>query len=79
MGEIARMAGCSRQTLHGYALLGLIREHERTPGGHRRFSAGVLRRLEVIRALKNEATLSEIRDRLVGPGFKSANSGRRSR
>lgn len=71
MGEIARMAGCSRQTLHGYALLGLIREHERTPGGHRRFSAGVIRRLEVIRALKREATLAQIRDRLIGPSGRS--------
>jgi DNA-binding transcriptional MerR regulator len=65
MGEIARIAGCSRQTLHGYALLGLIRETERTPGGHRRFSGGVVRRLEVIRALKQEATLAQIRDRLA--------------
>ena len=67
MGEIARHAGRSRQTLHAYALLGLIREAERTPGGHRRFSASVLRRLEVIDAMKAEHTLSEIRDRLVRP------------
>ena len=63
MGEIARIAGCSRQTLHTYALLGLIREVEQTSGGHRRFSGGVVRRLEEIRALKQDLTLAEIRDR----------------
>jgi DNA-binding transcriptional MerR regulator len=65
MGEIARHAGRSRQTLHAYALLGLICEAERTPGGHRRFSAGVLRRLEAIEAMKSDLTLAQIRDRLV--------------
>jgi DNA-binding transcriptional MerR regulator len=65
MGEIARHAGRSRQTLHAYALLGLICESERTPGGHRRFSAGVLRRLEAIEAMKEDLTLAQIRDRLV--------------
>ena len=68
MGEIARIAGCSRQTLHTYALLGLIREAERTPGGHRRFSGGVVRRLEEIRSLQADLTLAEIRDRLAPRG-----------
>ena len=62
IGEIARIAGCSRQTLHTYALLGLIREVERTPGGHRRFSGGIMRRIEEIRSLNEIQTLAEIRD-----------------
>ena len=64
-GEIARAAGCSRQTLHAYALIGLIRETGRTSGGHRRFSGGVVRRLDEIRSLKDVFTLAEIRDRLA--------------
>ena len=65
VGEIARAAGCSRQTLHAYALIGLIRETGRTSGGHRRFSGGVVRRLDEIRSLKEGLTLAEIRDRFA--------------
>jgi len=65
LGEIAHAAGCSRQTLHSYALIGLIREAGRTSGGHRRFSGGVVRRLDEIRSLKEGLTLAEIRDRFA--------------
>jgi DNA-binding transcriptional MerR regulator len=65
MGEIARFAGASRKTLHGYATIGLIRETEKTPGGHRRFSARVLRRLEEISSLKEDLTLAQIREQFA--------------
>ena len=62
MGEVAKAAGLSRQTLHSYALLGLIREVEKTSGGRRLYSARVFRRLDEIRGLKADHTLAEIRD-----------------
>jgi DNA-binding transcriptional MerR regulator len=64
MGEIALATGLSRQTLHQYALLGLIRPSETTPGGRRLFPVGVVRRLDQIAALKADHTLAEIRDLL---------------
>jgi DNA-binding transcriptional MerR regulator len=64
MGEIAAAAGLSRQTVHAYARKGLIRAVEATPGGHLRFSARVVRRIDVIRALRAEHSLDEIRDLL---------------
>ena len=64
MGEIAQATGLSRQTLHQYALLGLITAEETTPSGRRRFGVRVVRRLDEIAALKSEHTLAEIRDLL---------------
>ena len=64
MGEIAAATGLSRQTLNDYARRGLIRAVETTPGGHRRFSARVVRRIDEIRALRRDRSLDQIRDLL---------------
>lgn len=61
-GEIAVATGLSRQTLHAYARMGLIEPAETTPGGRRLFPARVVRRLDEIRAMNVDLTLSEIRD-----------------
>ena len=71
MGDVARAAGLSRQTLHTYALLGLIREVETTSGGRRLYSARVFRRLDEIRGLQADHTLAEIRDIYAARGGKS--------
>ena len=67
MGEIARIAGCSRQTLHTYALLGLIREVERTPGGHREVEGHELARfLSDQPAAVSDGIVRSARNRFTG-------------
>jgi DNA-binding transcriptional MerR regulator len=67
MGEVAAATGLSRQTLHAWARLGLIRPRETTAGGHRLFPARVVRRIDEIRSLRSTCSLGEIRD-LLGVG-----------
>jgi len=61
IGEVVRYSGFSRQTVHNYTTMGLIREEERTEGGHRMYGEDVFRRLAVIKALKGNKTLGQIR------------------
>ena len=65
IGELVRHTPFSRQTLHNYTIMGLIREAEWTEGGHRLYHESVFERLAQIRALKETKTLSEIRDILL--------------
>lgn len=61
-GEAAKRAGVSRQVVHEYTLLGLIRPAGRTPGGHRLYEATVVRRIQLIRDLVESGyTLRDIR------------------
>lgn len=76
MGEIAARVGLSRQTLHVYAQRGLIVPVEVTPGGHRRFSGKVVRRLDEIRALAVDRSLSEVRT-VLGAGANDEEGHRR--
>lgn len=63
IGEVMRYTGLSRQTLHNYTMLGLIREVERTDSGHRLYPADVFDRLERIIGLKKEKkTLRDIQE-----------------
>lgn len=65
IGEVIEHTGLSRQTLHFYATIGLIREKRRTAAGYRLFPPSVFANLEKIRALKKRGhTLSEIREML---------------
>ncbi|MFO8014322.1 MAG: MerR family DNA-binding transcriptional regulator [Phycisphaerae bacterium] len=59
--EVARHFDLTRQTVHNYATIGLIRERGRTPGGQRLFDESVFRRLHRIRRLKRRYRLHEIR------------------
>lgn len=61
IGEVMRYSGLSRQTIHNYTLLGLIREVERTEGGHRLYAEDVFDRLRAVQQLKSSKTLKEIR------------------
>lgn len=61
IGEVMRYSGLSRQTVHNYTLLGLIREVERTEGGHRLYPEDVFERLNEVKRLKSTKTLKEIR------------------
>ena len=62
IGEVMQYSGLSRQTIHNYTVLGLIREQERTESGHRLYGEKVFQRLERIKALRGKKTLREIRE-----------------
>jgi len=61
IGELVRYSPFSRQTIHNYTIMGLIRETEWTAGGHRLYDESVFERLSRIVELKKTKTLSEIR------------------
>lgn len=65
IGELVKHTPFSRQTLHNYTIMGLIREAEWTEGGHRLYHESVFERLAQILALKETKTLSEIRGILL--------------
>ncbi len=68
ISDLVEYAGVTRQTIHNYSRLGLIREAEWTAGGHRLFDESVFYRLERIAALKPTKTMREIR-RLLDMSF----------
>ncbi len=73
IGELVRYSPFSRQTIHNYTIMGLIREAEWTEGGHRLYDESVFDRLSRIIELRQTMSLTEIRrvlqqeDRAAGP------------
>ena len=65
IGELVRCTPFSRQTIHNYTIMGLIREAEWTEGGHRLYDESVFERLSKIMALKETNTMAEIREILA--------------
>lgn len=63
IGEVMQYSGISRQTIHNYTNMGLIREETRTvPGNHRLYPETVFDDLEKIQELKaKRIPLREIR------------------
>jgi DNA-binding transcriptional MerR regulator len=61
IGELVRYSPFSRQTIHNYTIMGLIREAEWTQGGHRLYDESVFDRLSRIMELKKTKSLLEIR------------------
>lgn len=62
VGEVIKYTPFSRQTIHNYTVMGLIREAEWTEGGHRLYDESVFDTLSRIAQLKNAGkTLIEIR------------------
>jgi len=61
IGEVVRYTPFSRQTIHNYTIMGLIRETQWTDGGHRLYDASVFERLSRIDELKKTKTLSQIK------------------
>jgi DNA-binding transcriptional MerR regulator len=61
IGEIVRGSPFSRQTIHNYTIMGLIREAEWTEGGHRLYDETVFERLSRINELRKTKSLAEIR------------------
>jgi DNA-binding transcriptional MerR regulator len=62
IGDVVRHTPFSRQTIHNYTIMGLIREAEWTQGGHRLYDESVFDRLSVILSLRQTKTLSQIRE-----------------
>ena len=70
IGELVRYTPFSRQTIHNYTIMGLIREAQWTQGGHRLYDETVFGRLSEIIELKKTKSLTEIRKYLKDkPGF----------
>lgn len=61
IGELVRHTPLSRQTIHNYTIMGLIREAQWTEGGHRLYDESVFERLSQISELKKSRTLWEIK------------------
>ena len=61
IGEIVRNTPFTRQTIHNYTVMGLIRESGWTEGGHRLYDESVFGQLSEILELRKTKTLSEIR------------------
>jgi DNA-binding transcriptional MerR regulator len=62
IGDIVRSTNFSRQTIHNYTTMGLIREAEWTPGGHRLYDESVFARLARIDELRKSMTLLQIKE-----------------
>lgn len=62
IGDLVRCTPFSRQTIHNYTIMGLIRESQWTEGGHRLYDESVFVRLSEILKLKKTKTLPQIRD-----------------
>lgn len=63
IGEVVDYSGMSRQTIHNYATMGLLRESRWTKGGHRLFDESVFGRLdEIVRLKQTSKTMREIRE-----------------
>ena len=62
IGELVSYTPFSRQTIHNYTIMGLIRESKWTEGGHRLYDESVFGRLSQIIQLRKTKTLAEIRE-----------------
>jgi len=75
IGDLVRHTPFSRQTIHNYTTMGLIRESQWTEGGHRLYDESVFERLSKITELKKSKTLLEIRKILSAEdGFAKSKS-----
>jgi len=61
IGDIVRYTPFSRQTIHNYTTMGLIKEAQWTQGGHRLYDESVFQRLSKIIELRKSKTLFQIR------------------
>ncbi len=68
IGEIVRYTPYSRQTIHNYTIMGLIKEAKWTEGGHRLYDESVFERLSQITELRKDNTLGQIMELLAREG-----------
>ena len=67
IGEVMEFSGLSRQTIHNYTMLGLIKPARRTKAGHRLYGEEVFEILEKVKELKRDHTLTAIKQMLLQP------------
>jgi MerR family transcriptional regulator, thiopeptide resistance regulator len=78
IGELASATGLTVRTLHHYDEIGLLKPSERTESGHRQYHASDVRRLYVIKVLRNLGLpLQEIADALESNGTDPRETVRR--
>ncbi len=66
IGEIIDYSGLSRQTIHNYATMGLLRESQWTRGGHRLFDESVFERLDQVLLMKRDCkSMHDIREHFL--------------
>jgi hypothetical protein len=66
MAEVVAYSGMSRQTVHNYTSMGLLREADRTRGGHRLYDESVFQRLDDVAEMRRSGkSILEIRDHFV--------------
>jgi hypothetical protein len=66
IGDMVAYSGVSRQTIHNYTIMGLIRESDWTHGGHRLYDEAAFERLDRIAELRGQRrSMDYIRDYLV--------------
>ena len=65
IGELVQYTPFSRQTIHNYTIMGLIREATWTKGGHRLYDETVFGRLSKIIEMRKTRTLTQIREELA--------------
>jgi hypothetical protein len=69
MAEVVAYSGLSRQTVHNYTSMGLLREAERTGGGHRLYEESVFQRLDDVAEMRKKGkSIQEIREHFVPKG-----------
>ncbi|MEV5444201.1 MerR family transcriptional regulator [Streptomyces sp. NPDC052644] len=82
IGELAEQAGTTVKTVRYYSELGLLPEAARSAGGHRRYGAGALDRLRLIRSLRGlDLPVAEVgrlldREDALGEALEAAVAGR---
>jgi len=74
IGEVMEYSGLSRQTIHNYTMLGLIKTAKRTKTGHRLYGEETFDVLERITSLKRDHTLSEIKEILQKESSRNGQS-----
>lgn len=62
VNEICKLTGLSRQQVHNYTQLGLIREAYRSKSGHRFYTKETIDRIFLIEMLKRHRTLKEVKE-----------------
>jgi len=62
-GQVCEITGVSRQVLHNYTVIGLVRPAKRTPTNRRYYDAAALRRVRLVRRMiESGYTLQALRE-----------------
>lgn len=73
IGEVMKHTNLSRQTIHNYTMMGLIREADWTESGHRLYAEEVFERIRKIEMLKRHRPLREVMEILGKEDAAAAN------